>query len=140
MNGTKKQRLPAARCKKKKQSCRSGKLLQSEPSIQSRASFLQFWDPSLAPRVSSTQLRCGADGLERARHGERVRAVELALERPHRSSLILGCLSGRIMTRREAGGVTFGLPACLLYFPTVFLRICSKFKFREKMQKFLEIH
>ena len=29
------------------------------------------------------------------------------------------------------GGVTFGLPACLLYFPAVFRRICSKF--REKM-------
>ena len=29
------------------------------------------------------------------------------------------------------GGVTFGLPACLLYFPTVFRRICSTF--REKM-------
>ena len=38
----------------------------------------------------------------------------------------LGSLSGRIMTR-QGGGVTFGLPACLLYFPTVFRRICSKF-------------
>ena len=36
------------------------------------------------------------------------------------------------------GGVTFGVPACLLYFPTFFRRICSKF--REKMQIFLEIH
>ena len=49
----------------------------------------------------------------------------------------LGCLSGRITTRR-AGGITFGLPACLLYFLTGFRRICSQF--REKMQKVLEMH
>ena len=36
------------------------------------------------------------------------------------------------------GGVTFGLPACLLHLPTFFRRICLKF--REKMQNFLEIH
>ena len=51
--------------------------------------------------------------------------------------LHLGCLSGRIMTRR-GGGVTFGLPSCLVYVPTIFRRIYSKF--REKMQKSLEIH
>ena len=28
---------------------------------------------------------------------------------------------------RRVGGVTFGLPACLLYFPTVLRRICSNF-------------
>ena len=70
---------------------------------------------------------------------ERVGSVELRRmdtddfrrEDPRRKLLsvprFLGCLSGRIMSRR-GGGVTFGLPACLLYFPTVFRRIYSKFR------------
>ena len=48
--------------------------------------------------------------------------------RPSGSLLFLGCFKCTNYDSTGGGGVTFGLPACLLYVPTVFRRICSNFR------------